>query len=281
MTPPYLSVQTQERANSAKRIPNQAELWPRIRQEVQEIIADEPILASFLQSTVLNHKSLARSISFHLANKLHSDIAPALLLREVFDQAFASEDLLDCFERDIIATYQRDSATTLVCAPLLFSKGYHALQAWRAAHWLWLRGRESLAMVLQHRISVVLDVDIHPAAHLGRGIMFDHATGIVIGETAVVEDCVSIMQSVTLGGTGKESGDRHPKIRRGVMIGAGAKILGNIEVGEGTRVVAASVVLEPVPAHSVVAGVPAKVVGKLNHADPASEMDQGLGCQES
>lgn len=271
-------MQAQEAARPAKVAPSQADLWPRIRSEVREIMADEPILASFLQSTVLNHTKLERALSFHLANKLHSDVTPALLLREVFDEAFASNDMVDCFQRDILATYLRDSATTLLSAPLLFSKGFHALQSWRAAHWLWSQGREPLALVLQHRISVVLGVDIHPAAHIGCGIMFDHATGIVIGETAVVEDCVSIMQAVTLGGTGKVSGDRHPKVRRGVMIGPGAKVLGNIEVGRGAKVTAASVVLDSVPPHTVVAGVPAKVVGKLSIPEPASEMDQGLGC---
>lgn len=278
MISPNFSAADSPEEPPAKVAPCQADLWQRIREEVQDIVASEPILASFLQSTVLNHKHLGSALSFHLANKLHSDVTPALLLREVFDEAFSSDDMIDCFERDMIATYLRDSATTMLSAPLLFSKGYHALQSWRAAHWLWHQGREPLALVLQHRISVVLGVDIHPAAQIGRGIMFDHATGIVIGETAVVEDCVSIMQSVTLGGTGKVSGDRHPKVRRGVMIGPGAKILGNIEIGSGSRVIAASVVLESVPPRTLVAGVPAKVIRQLSSPDQADEMNQGLDC---
>lgn len=278
MSPPNRFQADSNGEPAAKAAPSQADLWRHIREDVQDIMAREPILASFLQSTVLNHKHLGSALSFHLASKLHSDVTPALLLREVLDEAFASADMIDCFERDMIAIYLRDSATTMLSAPLLFSKGYHALQSWRAAHWLWHQGRQPLALVLQHRISVVLGVDIHPAARIGRGIMFDHATGIVIGETAVVEDNVSIMQSVTLGGTGKVSGDRHPKVRCGVMIGPGAKILGNIEVGRGSRVSAASVVLESIPPHSLVAGVPARVIGQLGGPDPASEMDQGLDC---
>ncbi len=256
-------------------------LWDKIVEETRTVVEQEPALASFLHATILNHRDMASALSFHLANKLSSDITPALMLREVFDQAFVDEPLIiESARCDIQATFERDSACTDLATPFLYFKGFHALEAYRVAHCLWHHGRRSLAFVLQNRISMVFGVDIHPAARIGKGVMLDHATGIVIGETAVVEDCVSLMQDVTLGGTGKESGDRHPKIRHGVLIGPGAKILGNIEIGEGAKVAAASVVLKPVPAHSVAAGVPARIVGRADAEDPATQMDQGLsGCQ--
>ena len=255
-------------------------LWQQLVNEVSVTARDEPVLAGFLHATILNHNNLAAALSFHLANKLHSDITPALLVREVFDDAFARDpSIIDKARCDIIAIYERDSASHDFSTPFLYYKGFHALTAYRVAHWLWHNQRRPLALVLQNRISVVLGVDIHPAAQIGKGIMFDHATGLVIGETAVVEDCVSILQSVTLGGTGKESGDRHPKVRRGVLIGPGAKVLGNIEIGEGSKIAAASVVLKDVPPHTIVAGVPAKVVGSTSDDDPAEKMDHGLeGC---
>jgi serine O-acetyltransferase len=159
---------------------------------------------------------------------------------------------------------------------VLYFKGFHAIQTHRLAHWLWEKGRKDFALYLQSRSSAVFQTDINPAAHIGRGIFLDHATGLVVGETAVVEDDVSMLQDVTLGGTGKEDGDRHPKIRRGVLIGAGAKILGNIEVGECARIAAGSVVLKSVPPHMTVAGVPARVVGEAGCAEPARAMDQML-----
>ena len=177
---------------------------------------------------------------------------------------------------DICAVKERDPAVRYYSTPLLYLKGFHALQGYRVAHWLWQQGRHSLAVFLQNQISVVFSVDVHPAAQIGRGIMFDHATGIIIGETAVVEDDVSILQNVTLGGTGKEHGDRHPKIREGVMIGAGAKVLGNIEVGRGAKIGAGSVVLQPVPPHTTVAGVPAHEVGHPDCDKPSLDMNQGL-----
>ncbi|MBL4781723.1 MAG: serine O-acetyltransferase [Porticoccaceae bacterium] len=255
-------------------------LWQQLVKEVAITASHEPVLAGFLHSTILNHNDLAAALSFHLANKLHSDITPALLVREVFDDAFSSDPaIIDKARCDIIAIYERDSASHDFSTPFLYYKGFHALTAYRVAHWLWHNQRRPLALVLQNRISVVLGVDIHPAAQIGKGVMFDHATGLVIGETAVIEDCVSILQSVTLGGTGKESGDRHPKVRRGVLIGPGAKVLGNIEIGEGAKIAAASVVLKDVPAHAIVAGVPAKVIGSTSADDPAEKMDHGLeGC---
>ncbi|NIB39255.1 serine O-acetyltransferase [Pseudomaricurvus alkylphenolicus] len=257
--------------------PDSDTIWQTIREESRQQAAEEPILASFFHATVLNHSRLEDALSFHLANKLDSPAASAMQIREVVQQAFDSDcDLGAAMRADLLAIKDRDSACDNLSTPLLFFKGFHALQAYRVAHWLWNHQRRELALFLQNRISVEFGVDIHPAARIGQGIMFDHATGIVIGETAVVEDNVSLMQSITLGGTGKESGDRHPKIRAGVMIGPGSKILGNIEVGEGAKVCAGSVVLKPVSAHAVVAGVPAKVLGHTSSGQPALEMDQGL-----
>jgi serine O-acetyltransferase len=200
-----------------------------------------------------------------------------MLVREVIEQALADDPSISTAMRaDLQAVSERDSACCSLVTPLLFFKGFHALQSYRIAHWLWQQGRNSLALFLQNRISSVFAVDIHPAARIGKGIMFDHATGIVIGETAVVEDNVSIMQSVTLGGTGKEAGDRHPKVRRGVLISAGAKILGNIEIGECAKVGAGSVVLKDVAPRTTVAGVPARVVGDSLCTQPSRDMDHHL-----
>ncbi len=255
-------------------------VWDMLRKTSQEHAEQEPILASFLHATILNHDSLEDALSFHLANKLDSPTASALLIREVIEEALAeSECISQAVRADMVATYERDSACDCLSTPFLFYKGFHALQSYRVAHWLWQHKRFPLASFLQNHIATAFSVDIHPAATIGKGIMLDHATGIVIGETAVIEDNVSIMQSVTLGGTGKESGDRHPKIRQGVLIGAGSKILGNIEVGEGAHVSSGSVVLQSVPAHTVVAGVPAEVIGEATIAQPALDMCQELRCK--
>lgn len=252
-------------------------LWETIRKETRQEAEREPMLASFLYATILNHDSLEAALSFHLANKLDSPAMPAMLVREVIEAALKANPAIgQAVRADLQAVKERDSACRSLLTPLLFFKGFHALQAYRVAHWLWQEGRQSLALFLQNRISSVFAVDIHPAARIGQGIMFDHATGIVIGETAVVEDNVSIMQSVTLGGTGKEAGDRHPKVRKGVLISAGAKILGNIEIGECAKVGAGSVVLKDVPPRTTVAGVPAKVVGDSNCAQPSRDMDHKL-----
>ena len=192
----------------------------------------------------------------------------------------ADPDILAAAEIDILATYARDPACPDLSTPFLFFKGFHALQAHRVAHWLWIQGRTTLAAFFQNQIGAGLGVDFHPAARVGAGIMLDHATGIVVGETAVIEDDVSILHSVTLGGSGKESGDRHPKIRRGVLLAAGCKVIGNIEVGVGAKVGAGSVVLHDVPAHTTVAGVPAVVVGRPTASAPALDMDQSLEPRE-
>ncbi|MGV6807519.1 MAG: serine O-acetyltransferase [bacterium] len=254
-------------------------MWATIRNEAEDIARREPVLASFLHTTVLHHASITNALSFLLANKLNSDATPALLIRDVMCEAFRSNGVEEAIVEDIRAYFNRDSACEKISTPFLYYKGFHALQAWRAAHYLWETGDKAMALFLQSRISMLFGLDIHPATSIGKGIMFDHGTGIVIGETAVVEDCVSIMQSVTLGGTGKASGDRHPKVRRGVMIGPGAKILGNIEIGAGSKIVAASVVLKAVEPHTIVAGVPAQPVGKIETESPSESMDQGLkGC---
>lgn len=255
-------------------------VWSMIKTTTAEHAEQEPILASFLHATILNHDLLEDALSYHLANKLDSPEASALLIREIIEEALEeSKGIGEAVRADIVATYERDSACDCLSTPLLFYKGFHALQAYRVAHWLWGKQRQPLALFFQNRISTAFSVDIHPAANIGKGIMLDHATGIVIGETAVIEDNVSIMQSVTLGGTGKDSGDRHPKIRRGVLIGAGSKILGNIEIGEGVHISSGSVVLKDVPAHKVVAGVPAQIIGDTVVAEPALDMNHDLRCK--
>ena len=256
-------------------------VWERIRTETERHVTEEPILASFLYATILNHQGVESALSFHLANKLDSATASSLLLREVILEAFEDdESIRRCMRGDLLAVEDRDSACNELSVPFLYFKGFHALQTHRIAHWLWNHGRESLALFFQNRMSVEFGVDIHPAARLGCGIMLDHATGLVIGETAVVGNNVSILQSVTLGGTGKDEGDRHPKIGNGVLISAGAKILGNIRVGDGAKVGAGSVVLEEVPPHTTVAGVPAKVVGRPSSDQPALEMDHDFCFDE-
>ena len=253
-------------------------LWDSIRSQTRKQAEQEPVLASFLYATILNHDTLEAALSFHLANKLDSPALPAMLVREVIEEALSQDPSISLSVRaDLQAVSERDSACCSLVTPFLYFKGFHALQAYRVAHWLWQQGRNSLALFLQNRISCVFAVDIHPAAKIGKGIMFDHATGIVIGETAVVEDNVSIMQSVTLGGTGKEHGDRHPKVRSGVLISAGAKVLGNIEIGECAKVGAGSVVLKNVPPRTTVAGVPAKEVGTTTCLQPSKDMDHLIG----
>ncbi|MDX7986404.1 serine O-acetyltransferase [Xenorhabdus sp. 12] len=251
------------------------EVWKNIKSEAKALADCEPLLASFFHATLLKHQNLGSALSYMLANKLATPIMPPIEVREVVESAYCSDPhMIESAARDIKAVRLRDPAVDKYSTPLLYLKGFHALQAYRIAHWLWKQDRQALAIYLQNQISVSFGVDIHPAAKIGCGIMLDHATGIVIGETAVVENDVSILQSVTLGGTGKAGGDRHPKVREGVMIGAGSKILGNIEIGRGAKIGAGSVVLRPVPPHTTVAGVPARVVGKPESDKPSLDMDQ-------
>lgn len=254
-------------------------LWQTIREELAGEAAREPILASFIHASVLNHKSLEDSLGFLLAGKLESAVLPAMLIRELIaDAVAASPSIGQSVRADIRAVRERDPAAKCFSRPFLHFKGFHALQIYRVAHWLWEEERFELALFLQGRTSEVFAVDIHPAAQIGNGIMIDHATGVVVGETAVIENNVSILHEVTLGGTGKTGGDRHPKVRHGVLIGAGAKILGNVEIGTGAKVGAGSVVLEDVPPHCTVAGVPAQIVGDTDVDEPAREMDHRLPC---
>lgn len=251
------------------------QVWLHIRQEASLLAKQEPMLASFFHSTILAHHRLEQVLGYILANKLANPIMQAISLKEIIDEAYqAFPELVEYAAYDIQAVRQRDPAVSLWSTPLLYLKGFHALQSYRVTHYLWQQGRKALAIYLQNQISVAFDVDIHPAAQIGHSIMLDHATGIVVGETSVIENNVSILQGVTLGGTGKETGDRHPKIREGVMIGAGAKILGNIEIGRYAKIGAGSVVLQAVPAHSTAAGVPAKIIGVNEQNQPAFEMNQ-------
>ncbi|NUF48950.1 serine O-acetyltransferase [Gilliamella sp. ESL0250] len=263
--------------NDAKIVVKPEMLWQAIRQEASTLVESEPMLASYFHATLLNHEDLGSALSYILANKLVSQVMPAIEIREIARQAYkADENIIQSAINDILAVYIRDPATHYYSTPLLYYKGFLSLQAYRIAHWLWQQNRKSLAIFLQSQIAIVFGVDIHPAAKIGYGVMFDHATGIVIGETVVIENDVSILQSVTLGGTGKQNGDRHPKIREGVMIGAHSTILGNIEIGKGAKIGAGSVVLDPVPPHTTVAGVPAKVVGCPDCDKPALNMDQDI-----
>jgi len=252
-------------------------VWAQLRVEAVQAAAEEPLLASYLHASILHHDRIEDALSYHLAQKLgHGDL-PALQLREVIREAYASEPQLAAqATRDMRVVRERDPACRTYLQPFLYFKGYNGLQSYRIANWLWRQEREILAYHLQSRVSELFAVDIHPAAQIGAGVFIDHAHGIVIGETAVVEDDVSMLHSVTLGGTGKEGGDRHPKIRRGVMIGAGAKVLGNIEVGEDARIAAGSVVLDPVAPRCTVAGVPARPIGGpcCEGVTPAEVMDQ-------
>ncbi len=252
-------------------------VWPQLRVEAMQAAAEEPLLASYLHASILHHDRIEDALSYHLAQKLGDGDMSSLQLREVAREAYAADPQIAVqAARDMRVVRERDPACRTYIQPFLYFKGYAGLQAHRIAHWLWKQEREILAYHLQSRVSELFAVDIHPAAQMGAGIFIDHAHGIVIGETAVVGDDVSMLHSVTLGGTGKETGDRHPKIRRGVMIGAGAKVLGNIEVGEDARIAAGSVVLHNVPARCTVAGIPAKPVGDTccEGLTPAREMDQ-------
>jgi serine O-acetyltransferase len=252
-------------------------VWTRIREEAETAIRQEPSLGGLMLTSLLNHETLEAAVVHRVASRLGHASVPSDLIEQTFLEALQAEPAIgDAFRADIAAVVDRDPAVTRVIEPVLYFKGFHAIQTHRLAHWLWNRGRYDFALYLQSRSSEVFQTDINPAARIGRGIFLDHATGLVVGATAVIEDNVSMLQDVTLGGTGKVRGDRHPKIRQGVLIGAGAKVLGNIEVGQCARIAAGSVVLEPVPRNTTVAGVPARVVGTAGCAEPARSMDQLL-----
>jgi serine O-acetyltransferase len=253
-----------------------SQVWSRLRVEAAAAAAEEPMLASFLHAAILRHGDFAEALAHRLAAKLSDAQLDSIVVRDVVENALSGEPAIaERAARDMIAVDERDPACRSLLQPFLYFKGFHALQGYRIAHWLWGEGRESLAFHLQSRISERFSIDIHPAARVGQGIFLDHAHSLVIGETAVVGDDVSMLHEVTLGGTGKERGDRHPKVGDGVLIGAGAKILGNISVGERARVAAGSVVLADVPAHCTVAGVPARPVGSAC-PEPALSMNQAF-----
>lgn len=250
-------------------------VWHRIRAEASTATESEPLMAGMLHTAVLHHETLERALSYRMALKLSNGEMPEQILREIIDDAYEADDTLGTAARaDLVATFERDPVCHRVMEPLLFFKGFQAVQAYRVGHWLWGQDRRDLALFFQMRSSEVFGVDIQPGAKLGKGIMIDHAHSVVIGETAVVGDNVSMLHSVTLGGTGKETEDRHPKIGDGVMIGAGAKVLGNIRVGHCSRIAAGSVVLEEVPPMTTVAGIPARIVGEAGCAQPSVMMDQ-------
>ena len=252
-------------------------IFLRLRSEAEDAVAREPEMAGFIRPAILNLGSLEEVVADRVAARLDHGAVPGALIRAHYLEAIAEDASLgEAFRADILAVADRDPACTRLIEPVLYFKGFHAIQTHRLAHWMWNRGRKDFALYLQSRSSEVFQTDIHPAATIGKGLFLDHATGLVVGSTAVIEDDVSILQDVTLGGTGKEGGDRHPKIRWGVLIGAGAKILGNIEVGHCARVAAGSVVLSAVPHNKTVAGVPARVVGEAGCAEPARSMDQIL-----
>ena len=256
-------------------------VWDRITAEARAALRDEPLLGGLIHSSVLHHGSLERALAYRISLKLSSGEMSEQILREIADDGYYAEPGLgEAARADLVAVLDRDPACHRLIQPLLFFKGYQAVQAYRLGHWLWLQGRHDLAYIIQARISEVFCVDIHPGARIGRGIMIDHAHSIVIGETAVVGDNVSMLHSVTLGGTGKEEEDRHPKIGDGVLIGAGAKVLGNITIGHCSRIAAGSVVLEDVPPKKTVAGVPARIVGEAGCAQPSVNMNQLLGFSQ-
>lgn len=254
-------------------------IWDRVRSEAEDIVRREPELAAFIYSAVLHHDRLEAAVVHRVAERLDHSALSGDLIRQTFDEALRDDpDIGNAFRADLVAVYDRDPATSRFIDPLLYFKGFQAIQTHRLAYWLFQKGRKDFAYYLQSRSSSVFQVDINPAARIGRGIFLDHATGFVVGETAVIEDDVSILHGVTLGGTGKENEDRHPKIRHGVMIGAGAKILGNIEVGHCARIAAGSVVVKPVPHNVTVAGVPARTIGPAGCSEPSRTMNQMLNA---
>jgi serine O-acetyltransferase len=254
-------------------------VWETLREQGERVARNEPALRELVSEVILERASLADCLGTRLARKLGHAAVEEPTLRRVFAEAFADEPMIvEHARHDILAIRERDPAARGFFSPVMFFKGFHAITAYRVAHHLWQEGREELALYLQSLISEVFAVDIHPAARLGCGILLDHATSFVAGETSVIEDNVSILHEVTLGGTGKTSGDRHPKVRHGVLLGAGAKLLGNIEIGACAKVGAGSVVLEDVAPHTTVAGVPARQVGTTREAEPSRDMDQRFRC---
>ena len=252
-------------------------VWAALRNQAAHVASTEPQLASMLHAVILSHADFAGALAYQLARKLGDQELRAMSLREICEDAYAADRaLIEAANADLRAVFERDPACKGYLQPFLFFKGFQALQTHRIAHWLWAEGRETMAFLLQSRMSELFQLDIHPAARIGSGVFIDHGTGIVIGETATVGDEVSLLHGVTLGGTGAQRGDRHPKIGRGVLIGAGAKVLGAIEVGDYAKIASGSVVLRPVPAGCTAAGVPARLVNCPSCKEPARSMDHTL-----
>ncbi|HTO79552.1 MAG TPA: serine O-acetyltransferase [Methylocystis sp.] len=254
---------------------SQDPVFGRLRAEAEAALRTEPALGTLLNDTVLAQDSLEAAVAHRVSQRLAGPEATGAAIRQAFNQYFERNSEAGAILRaDLLAVLERDPACTRLLEPVLYFKGFHAIQTHRVAHAAWLGGRSDFALSLQSLSSQKFQTDIHPAARIGRGFFLDHATGVVIGQTAVIEDEVSMLHAVTLGGSGKKSGERHPKIRRGVLIGAGAQVFGNIEIGAGALIAAGSVVLEDVPAHKTVAGSPARVVGDVTQAEPSLAMDQ-------
>jgi serine O-acetyltransferase len=249
-------------------------LWTRLRQEAQEALVNAPMLAPLFTESILNRRSFEAAIFHRIGTRLKNDVVGLGVIVDAFYRATEAEPaLIGSLRADIAAVVERDPATERFIEPFLYFKGFHALQIHRLAHWMWRNGERDFALYLQSRSSDVFQTDIHPAARIGKGVFLDHATGLVVGETTVIEDDVSLLQNVTLGGTGKCAGDRHPKIRKSAMIGAGAKILGNVEIGANARIAAGAVVLIDVPANATVAGVPARILKVTEAAKIADTFD--------
>ena len=286
------STSTTKSAIRAPKRPNSEDLsnkmsredfWNEIRKEAEVEAAKEPMLSSFYFTSILSHDCLEKSLSFALANRLCTKTLLSTQLIEIFNEVLLakdSEQLRNNIRRDLVAVLSRDPACNSYVQALLLFKGFHAIQAHRIQHYLWKKGQKTYASMLQSRISEALGVDVHPAAKFGGGILMDHATGCVVGETATIGDDVSILHGVTLGGTGKEVGDRHPKIQDNVLIGARSTILGNITVESGAMIAAGSLVLKPVPANGMVAGNPARVVGRTKDRRPALVMRTKIETRE-
>ncbi len=255
-------------------------VWESLRGEARRVIAEEPTLRPLVDDVILSRGTLAAALGARLARRLAREDMPRTAMEPLFTGVLTFHPhLVHSAMRDLLAMFDRDPACFSVLEPLLFFKGYMALSSYRISHQLWQDGRRWLALYLQSVVSETFAVDIHPAARIGCGILLDHATSFVVGETAIIEDDVSILHEVTLGGTGKDTGDRHPIVRSGVLLGAGAKILGRVEIGTGAKVGAGSVVLSDVPPHTTVAGVPAVIVGEASEQNPAIEMNQNLECR--
>jgi serine O-acetyltransferase len=268
-------------ASATVRTKDSDPVWEAMRVEAANVLKREPVMAELLRLSVLNCKSFEDALCHRISRKLAHHALSEKYLYDLFIEIVAGDlSIGEDARADIVAVVERDAACRGYLNPFMYFKGFQALAAYRIAHRLWLDGREDIALYLQSIISQVFAVDIHPAARIGKGIFFDHATGIVVGETAVIEDGVSMLHEVTLGGNGKEKGDRHPKVRRNVLIGAGTKILGNIEIGEGAKIGAGSVVLDNIPPHATAVGVPARVIGREKDADPAATMNHYINVYD-